>query len=67
VHHFLRDRLVPFPAVNLDAVLRDKLDRDDALGRIGPKENFIVLDLGHSLALAPDFLVRGSGGLQTPR
>jgi hypothetical protein len=26
-----------------------------------------VLDLGHSLALAPDFLVRGSGGLQTPR
>jgi hypothetical protein len=46
VHHFLGDRLFPFPPVNLNAVRRDKLDRDDALACIRPEKNGIVFDGG---------------------
>jgi hypothetical protein len=46
VHRFLDHRLLPLPPVNLDAVGRDKLDRDDALACIRPEKNGIVFDGG---------------------
>jgi hypothetical protein len=46
VHRLLNSRLRPFPPENLNAVRRDKLDRDDALACIRPEKNGIVFDGG---------------------